>query len=137
MTTDRAALVARIREQESFLRNVVKAHGSYTEGWRELCQLLLDVLSLLTAEPERPETPATDDLLCPKCNGITVEHMLRHVKKLTIQRDKLLQGSQQACRHTFVRGIVDGGWGCDRCGLPLDWYCPPTPGPPTPEKDKP
>jgi len=30
------------------------------------------------------------DLLCPKCDGITVEHTLNYVKELTAQRDKLL-----------------------------------------------
>ena len=56
--TDRVALRARINPHYGFLKHVVTCTTSYDEGWREICQLLIDAdaaLALLDAEPERPQ----------------------------------------------------------------------------------
>ena len=46
------------------------------------------------------------DLLCPKCDGITVEHTLSYVKELTMQRDCLLAA---------LKAIVETGDDCPAC----------------------
>jgi hypothetical protein len=67
MTTDLAALVAELEEMvDWFARQTCDAAARADCSTCAMSQTLRDVLSLLTAEPERPETPLGGICWCRK-----------------------------------------------------------------------
>jgi hypothetical protein len=123
----RAQIASKVDDAIRFMNNCEWNDCSSEDMAMDAIQGLRDVLALLDAEPEQPKTSPPDTTgppwWCETCES------WRH--SMPCGRDECPkpadaepeQGWQEAeCRHTFVRDVVDGHLGCDRCGITLTEY---------------